>query len=183
MLYVNELIHLVEENNCQGIYVDEHNPNVTMLLYADDLVLIGDQIGRVQRLLNVLSEFCYKWGLQVNMSKTKVLVYRNSGIIKKNEVLYYNGVKLDNVPYCKYLVVIMSTRLSWTPAQVTLASQANRTLVLINSVNYKCDFSNKSACEIFDKCVVPIITYGRRYGAQMYTSQLKGYITNFVNIN
>ena len=72
VLYVNELIHLVEENNCQGIYVDEHNPNVTMLLYADDLVLIGDQIGRVQKLLNVLSEFCYKWGMQVNMSKTKV---------------------------------------------------------------------------------------------------------------
>ena len=60
----------------------EHNSNVTMLLYADDLVLIGDQIGRVQKLLNVLFEFCYKWGLQVNMSKTKVLVYRN-GIIKK----------------------------------------------------------------------------------------------------
>ena len=56
--------------------------NVTMLLYADDLVLIGDQIGRVQKLLNVLSEFCYKWGLQVNMSKTEVLVYRNGGIIK-----------------------------------------------------------------------------------------------------
>ena len=71
VLYVNELIHLVEENNCQGIYVDEHNPNVTMLLYADDLVLLGDQIGRVKKLLNVLSEFCYKWGLQVNMSKTK----------------------------------------------------------------------------------------------------------------
>ena len=23
--YVNELMHLVEENNCQGIYEDEHN--------------------------------------------------------------------------------------------------------------------------------------------------------------
>ena len=64
------------------------------------------------------------------MSKTKALVYRNGDIIKKNEVLYYNGVKLDNVPYYKYLGVIMSTR-----------------------------------------------------GAQMYTTQLKGYITNFVNIN
>ena len=32
VLYVNELIYLVEENNCQGIYVDEHNPNVTASL-------------------------------------------------------------------------------------------------------------------------------------------------------
>ena len=49
VLHVYELTHLVEENNYQDIYVDEHNPNVTMLLYVDDLGLIGDQIDRVQK--------------------------------------------------------------------------------------------------------------------------------------
>ena len=41
-----------------------------MLMYADDLVIVGDHIGRVQKLLNTLSEFCNEWGLKVNMSKS-----------------------------------------------------------------------------------------------------------------
>ena len=73
------------DQECKGIYVSENHKNVNMLLYADDLVLIGDQIGNVQKLINVLSEFCYKWGLKVNMDKTKLLVYKNGGIVKRNE--------------------------------------------------------------------------------------------------
>ncbi len=57
-----------------------------MLLYADDLVIVGDHVGRLQKILNTLSEFCNKWALKVNMSKTKSMVFRNGGIIKKNEV-------------------------------------------------------------------------------------------------
>ena len=131
-----------------------------MLLYADDLVIVGDYIGRVQKLLNALSEFYNKWGLQVNMSKTKSMMFRNGGIIKQNEVLYFMDKKLENVIYYKYLGVIMSTHLSWSPAQVTLATQSSKALNILNQVNYKCDYAFKSACNIFNKCVVPVlITY------------------------
>ena len=119
IFYLNELIHLTEEHNCQGVYVNKFHPNVAMLMYADDLVIVGDHIGRVQKLLNTLSEFCNKWGLKVNMSKTKSMIFRNGGIIKQHEVLYFKDKKLENVSYYKYLGVIMSTRLSWSPAQVT----------------------------------------------------------------
>lgn len=43
---------------------------IILLLYADDLVIVGDHIWCVQRILNALSGFCVKWGLKVNMSKT-----------------------------------------------------------------------------------------------------------------
>ena len=44
--------------------------------------------------------------------------------------------KLENVSYYKYLGITMSTRLSWTPAQVTLATQASKAMNVINQVNY-----------------------------------------------
>ncbi len=160
IFYLNELIQHVDDKNCQGIYLNESHPNVTLLLYADDLVIVGDHIGRVQKTLDALSEFCVKWGLKVNMSKTKCMVFRNGGIVKRNEHLYYNGIKLENVPYYKYLGVTMSTRLSWSPAQSTLAAQARKALFVINEVNYQCDFSFKTACNVFDKCIVPILNYG-----------------------
>jgi hypothetical protein len=171
ILYLNELINLTEENNCQGIFVNEYHPNVTMLLYADDIVIVGDHVGRVQKILNTLSEFCNKWAMKVNMSKTKSMVFRNGGIIKKNEVFYFNGEKLDNVSYYKYLGVIMSTRLSWSPAQETLAMQASKTLNLINQVNYNLEYSFRSACEVFDKCTLPVLYYGSEvWGTDVHRS-------------
>ena len=62
IFYLNELIHLIEDNDCQGVYVNEYHTNINMLLYADDLVIVGDHIGRVQKVLNTLAGFCKKWG-------------------------------------------------------------------------------------------------------------------------
>ncbi len=124
IFYLNELVRHVDDHNCQGIYLDEQNPNVNLLLYADDLVIVGDHVGRIQMMLDVLSGFCIKWGLKINMSKTKAMIYRNGGIVTKNENSYYNCIELDNVSYYKYLGVTMSTRLSWKPAQTVLAAQA-----------------------------------------------------------
>ena len=50
--------------------------------HVDDLVSIGVKICHVQRLLNPLKDYCFKWGLKVNMLKTKMLVYRNGGVVK-----------------------------------------------------------------------------------------------------
>ena len=89
------------------------------------------------------------------------MIFRNGGIIEQNEVLYFKDKKARKMYHItKYLGVVMSTRLSWSPAQVTLATQAGRALNIINQVNYKCDYSFKSSCNIFDKCVVPVLTYG-----------------------
>ena len=117
VLYLNEFVKQVNRDDCKGIFIDEEHRNVNLLLYADDIVLVGDNIGHVQKLLDNLSTFSRKWGLNVNMDKTKFMVFRNGGIIKKNEKVYYNGVQIKTVSYYKYLGLIMSTRLSWTPAQ------------------------------------------------------------------
>jgi hypothetical protein len=156
---LNELIYFADEQKCNGIFVNEKHQNVNMLMYADDLVFVGDQVNRVQKLLNVLSMFCAKWGLQVNMKKTKAMVFRNGGIVKKSEVFYYNGKKLDIVPHYKYLGVIISSRLSWSPAQTTLAAQANKAMRVTDTVNESSDYSFKCSCKVFDKCILPILNY------------------------
>ena len=92
IFFLNELLKQANSNDCKGIYIDEDHPNVSMLLYADDLVLLGDNIGRVQHLLDNLSLFCTKWGLMVNMEKTKFMVFRNGGLVKGNEKVYFNGI-------------------------------------------------------------------------------------------
>ena len=49
--------------------------NIMLLLFADDMVLLGDTPEELQNSLNKLHEYCLKWGLEVNTIKTKVIVF------------------------------------------------------------------------------------------------------------
>ena len=84
IFYVNELIKQSEANQCKGIYVDEKYPNVSMLLYGDD-VLLANNTGHLQHSLDNLASFFNKWGLTVNKGKTNFMAFRNGGTVKKNE--------------------------------------------------------------------------------------------------
>ena len=47
ILYIGELIDMLDELGCHGIYVNEDAKNIMILLYADDMALIADIIGRI----------------------------------------------------------------------------------------------------------------------------------------
>ena len=70
---------------CIGVYIIEDAPNIILLLFADDIAMCSDMPGRLQHMLNVLKMFCDKWGLKLNLLKTKTLVFRRGGIVKRNK--------------------------------------------------------------------------------------------------
>ena len=59
-LYVNELVRLLDELGCPGMRIDEAFSNVNLLMYADDIALMNDTIGRLQNSIDILSTFCDK---------------------------------------------------------------------------------------------------------------------------
>ena len=179
IFYINELIKQSEANQCKGIYVDEKHQNVSMLLYADDVVLMADNIGHLQHSLDNLASFCNKWGLTVNMEKTNFMAFRNGGIVKKNERVYLNGENVKSTPYYKYLGIVMSTRLSWSPAQKTLAEQAEKSINCIRRLNFDCDFSFSTGKEIFDKCTLPVITYGSEIWGSSVNSSIENVMIKY----
>ena len=48
---------------------------VPLLLYADDLILTSTSKEGLQKQINVLADFCASRQLEVNLSKTKVVVF------------------------------------------------------------------------------------------------------------
>ena len=102
------------------------------------------------------------------------MAFRNGGIVKKNEGVYLNGENVKSTPYLKYLGIVMSTRLSWSPAQKTLAEQAEKSINCIRRLNYECDFSFSTGKKIFDKCTLPVITYG----SEIWRSSVNSSIEN-----
>ena len=67
------------------------------LLWADDLILLALTPEAVQKQLNILTNFCNEWGIEVNQSKTKCVVFGND----KNNSHTKPELYLQNVDsYC-----------------------------------------------------------------------------------
>ena len=77
--------------------------STTCLLYADDLVIFARSADGLQRILNELESFCEKADLNVNLDKTKVMIFNNSGKTLTNYSFRYGINKLENAKSYRYL--------------------------------------------------------------------------------
>ena len=69
-IYINDLASKINDLNC-GIQTDE--TMLSILLYADDIVLLAPDEISLQRMMNIVSEWCDDWKLTINDEKTKVV--------------------------------------------------------------------------------------------------------------
>ena len=93
-------------------------------MYADDIALIADTSVELQRKLKALESFCQKWGMEVNLAKTKIIVFWNGGKLSSKENFLYNGKTIDIVTHYKYLGIVFNSRLTWGHAIKELAGKA-----------------------------------------------------------
>ena len=76
--------HFVQSNNSFGLncITDEIENKLDIyikmlvILYADDTVLFADSAVEMQIQLDIFSEYCSLWKLNVNSSKTKVISHK-----------------------------------------------------------------------------------------------------------
>ena len=75
-----------------------------LLLYADDTVVLAECPGDLQRVLDILKIYCEFWGLDINVRKTKVMIF-SRGKIRKIQKFNFNEETVDVVWDYKYLGV------------------------------------------------------------------------------
>ena len=73
-MYVNDLEEEFRLNGLDGI--DIGSLKLLLLLYADDITLFSETEEGLQNGINILNAYCNRWKLKVNISKTKVVVFR-----------------------------------------------------------------------------------------------------------
>ena len=83
IIFINELEIMLKRSEYRGISMG-NAIEVFLLLYADDIVLVADTVLELQRKIRVLEKFCDKWGMEVNLTKTQVIVFRNGGKTSKS---------------------------------------------------------------------------------------------------
>ena len=71
-IFINDLPSIIDDKT-DSITLD--GEKIPCLLYADDLVLFSDTKNGLQEKLNILNKYCTEWCIDVNVKKTKVIIF------------------------------------------------------------------------------------------------------------
>ena len=82
---------------------------VHILLYADDMVIVAATKETLQMKIDVAAQFLRQRGLSINISKSKVMVFKRSGRISKFDSFTWSGQKIEVVKSYTYLGVLFNS--------------------------------------------------------------------------
>ena len=63
-IYINDLVKEMHDIEC-GVKIG--GENLSLLLYADDIVILSDSEANMQKNLDVMSQWCRKWRMSINV--------------------------------------------------------------------------------------------------------------------
>ena len=84
-IFIADLAEHIQNSSSRGIQLLPDIVEVFLLLFVDDIALISDTIGGLQKQLDILLPFCKDNKIIVNIIKNKVMVFRRGGIISSEK--------------------------------------------------------------------------------------------------
>jgi hypothetical protein len=169
----------------QSINVPGRSPSldgtpVNSLLYADDLLILAHSPKQMQRSLDKLGQYCKVWKLSVNISKTKIIIFRARN--KQLQALFsFDGHNIDVVDSYTYLGVTFTYTGNFDQAIKDLQTKAMRAMFKVSSALKSKDVGNCDLnIKLFESMLKPIALYGCQVWSQRLVSYfLKDNFGNF----
>ena len=174
-ILIDDIVEYMNNVNGMGIWCRERK--ITVLKYADDLVLLANTTEGLQSGLDALHSYCITNKLTVNTNKSKIMCFANK-VPNHLPHLRYNEEAIEWVNEFKYLGVTFSRQNTFTSGLGLLCHQAQRaqTVVDLHVLKHK-TLSVEYILDLFDTLVKPILTYGCEvYGMQNYNVVEKFYL-------
>ena len=137
----------------------EYFVRIFTLLYADDTVILAESATQLQKALDAAHDYCKHWGLSVNSTKTKIMIF-SKGRIRNKPSLNFGGDELEVVNEYVYLGTTFSSNGSMKAAVEKQIAQANRALFKLRTIAASLNLSIDTQCELYDRMILPILLYG-----------------------
>ena len=155
-MYLNDLDTFLKDSEDVGVQLDYFL--LTIIMFADDMVLFSKTRQGLQNALDALSKYCSLWGMSVNTSKTKCMAFKNGGKISKLDTWTYENAKLETVNKFKYLGFILSSSGKFAQSIAAMADQGRVALFnMKTSLNCYADLDLKTKLKLFNCFISPVI--------------------------
>ena len=93
-IYINDLPRqLLEDSRSSNTISDipyQDDTKINNLLFADDLAIFSLSKEDLQKRISILEQYNTKWGLEVNLSKTKIMISNKQRATRKFK-FYFQG--------------------------------------------------------------------------------------------
>ena len=130
-----------------------------LILFADDIVLFTTNPESLQAQIDSIYQYSVKWGLTINVNKTKVCIFEKR---KSNhdQRFYINNEIVEIVDSFVYLGIKFNHLGTFTDAVKCLHNQALKAYSNLQYLFDKVRLDIKTKLALFDSMIVPILTYG-----------------------
>ena len=110
-------------------------------------------------MLNTVHDCSIQKGLDINLKKTRIVIFRNRGIIRDEEKWYLNGSLIEMCNEFTYFGLLFKYNGTFPVSQKTLSDQGRKaTFSLLSKINN--DYYNVETLLLFDAYVSSILNYG-----------------------
>ena len=130
-----------------------------VLLYADDTIILAETAQELQLALHGLNDYCKKWALKINVSKTKIVIF-SRGKVRKYPKFTLSADEVEVADDYVYLGVTFNYNGSFRKAISKQVTQARKAMFAVLEKSRILRLPVDIVCELFDKCVVPVLLYG-----------------------
>ena len=96
-----------------------------MLLYADDTIIVNDSEQEMKQALLSLDSYCNDWRLEVNCSKTEIVVFSRGMVQTGNYDFKFSMEAITVVSEYKYLGITFNYNGRFRKGELELLEQEN----------------------------------------------------------
>ena len=155
-IFINDLTDIFYED-CDGVSLG--NFKINCLMFADDVILISKSERGLQKCFTKLENYCDLWCLDINIDKTKTIVFNKSGRILQYNFCF-NGHSIENVQTYKYLGALFSASGTFSHAKLDLYKRGLKAFFKLKSMFGDLCPNVNTSLHIFDHTVKPVLLYG-----------------------
>jgi hypothetical protein len=129
-IFIDDMIDYISETDIHAPAVGKMS--IPGLLFADDLTIGSVTVAGLQRGIDNLTKYCKDWSLKFNLKKTKILVCKKGGKLKKNDRWSMENQQIEVVKEIDYLEVTLERSGGWSKQKAKQKVKGIQSLVTID---------------------------------------------------
>ena len=137
----------------------EYFINMFTLLYADDTLVLAESPEELQLALDEVGNYCHNWGLTINQTKTKVVIF-SKGKVRTQFNFRIGDINIDTSNDYTYLGIIFNFNGKFTKAIDDRITPARKAMFGLNEKAVNLLLPPDIHIDLFEKMISPIFLYG-----------------------
>ena len=156
-IFQNDIHDIFSQDECDPVRL--YDIYINSISWADDLLILSHSRKGLQTCLDKLHAYCSKWGLVVNQTKTKTMVFSKNKW--QPEKFYYGNSEIECVKEIQHLGFNITHNMNMKNLITDRHKKAEKmSNLFLRALRTSKNVSAKLSLSLFDKYLSPILLYG-----------------------